>query len=789
MSGLSDLLNMLSEPERYAGNWLNRFASSILVPYSSATRTAAQMLDKTVKDPANAWETIEANIPGLSNRVKAKLTALGEDIERKSPAWFPINVTPVEETLLSQELERLAFDIGFVGKTISGIELTDEEQYEYQSISGKLIKRDLERLMLVPEYWIANDVDKDKMLRKVLDTARDWARRKMREEMFTTGATEGRMDILETALREIDAQLGKVISGVPEFSHEEPDIYDVSHELDESYRSLLEYIPESTLKGIEVPTSVHSWYEKQEIKDVVSILGNKPLYKINANEKEGSTYRDFYDQWQKRSSITDEFDLAEFDKKNPDARFGNMSKRDFALLEEYHTSKDKGAFLEEHPELTANPYRDSLIDSPRENAVLALWGDANLLTKEAYDEYQKLIKDLDFPDSTLPKGVIPDNVEAFLLETEEKYRNLTDDIEVARLLDDKVKDEEGLTARSKAIKELKATKIDGLTYADIERKIEAINIGTVGTPTDRAIVDGWIDRGKVVDEFTAGSSEARVWLLDHPDEWKWALDNELLTDDGSDWNEDVLRINVQMNQLDEESEEYAVLKRKKQGYSEGFTGIDDFVAYYNLPVGGFRQERYLAEHPEFATEMKDLKGIVPPDYIPPEEYDDLLEKTDKTPEDLLAIKGYGDKVPQDYIDKYVGYYSIEKPADYPEDVAYYEDEWFLQENMDYYREVYLGLLGNKRKDWRLVPSREVFDKYLIYIGTPEGKMREDLRYQNEDLDYWLLATKKVSKPISQIYREREMTSREKFTKGVWESETEFDKRVAELLKRIGALRR
>ena len=277
------------------------------------------------------------------------------------------------------------------------------------------------------------------------------------------------------------------------------------------------------------------------------------------------------------------------------------------------------------------------------------------------------------------------------------------------------------------------------------RRIEAID--NDATP---AQMEKWVERGKTIDEFGAGSSEAMVWLLDNPETHKWALDNELLTDDGSDWNEEVLRLNTELGGLEEGSEQHSLVKRKIQAHSEGFTRIDDFVNYYGLPVAGFRQERYLEENPEFATEMKRLKGIEPPDYLPPEEYDILKEKETLTPEEEHKIRAYDKEVPFSQIDNYVTYFTIEKPDDHPVS-EFYKDDWFLIENKDFYQNVYLKVLGNQRRDFRNVPTREVFKTYLGYADT---RRRDRLFYRwkrwdakDREFEEWMLRVGKFTKHI------------------------------------------
>ncbi|KKM24234.1 hypothetical protein LCGC14_1607140, partial [marine sediment metagenome] len=578
MRGLSDILDAIAEPERHAGRWWQRWVTS-LMPFSSALRTAAQIADPTIRDPQNLWEAVQANIPGLSRNLQPKLTALGEEIERKGAAWFPVNITPVEETLLSQELERLKFDIGFVGKNISGIELTEAEHREYQQLAGQTTKQDLEQLMVSPEYWQATDVEKDKMLRTVTNAAREWARVQMRQTLWTTGATEERMAVLETALNETDALLGEVVSEAPTFTNREPQIYDVPGELDAAYRSLLRGVPEDALADLTIPASVHSWYEKEGALETSEFIPDVAPFKIKAEDLDN-----LVNQWEARGKITDERELAEFDKDHPDAKLGDLTRRQIDLLEQFYEAEDPDVFLEENPELEVNKYRDWLNANAEANAQLALWGEAKLATVEAHGIYKGLVRDLDIVDSALPAFQLPpegsvdthfayeelvaagqhnsweaqllfaqddeyrlwrkeenggvgfDPVETPIasleLKTGTTYRATHDRLEVLSdpesphfIAEDAtvVVDGETLNAREVERDRLRSTPIGGEEFRDVERRVEALEQGTNEEPTPDDIVAGWAERGREVDEHGGTSQEAKLFWLDNPDVHTWAL--------------------------------------------------------------------------------------------------------------------------------------------------------------------------------------------------------------------------------------------------------------------------
>ncbi len=317
-----------------------------------------------------------------------------------------------------------------------------------------------------------------------------------------------------------------------------------------------------------------------------------------------------------------------------------------------------------------------------------------------------------------------------------------------------------------------------------QRRIEAIDNDATSEMTEK-----WADRGRVVDEFSAGSSEAKAWLLDNPETHQWALGNKLLTDDGSDWNEDIIRLNVELGGLEEGSEQHDTVKRKIEAHSDGFTQIDDYVEYYNdLSAVGFRRERFLSENPDFAEEMKRLKEIEPPVYIPPVEYDNLIEKESRTPDEEHRINAYDKKIAFEHIDNYVSYFSLEKPDDYPVGLSFYEDDFFLMENPAFYKEVYLGTLENQRADFRLVPpTRGILDKWVAYNKLTNQVARDEFRLLNPDLDEWGVSIKIWTRTMTDKRRRQGITPTERFEEDVAKAEEERRKALEEIAERLEGL--
>lgn len=509
------------------------------------------------------------------------------------------------------------------------------------------------------------------------------------------GANEKVEELLDSLGLPIEEKVEKPLTGEPE------EIYDMADLNSDINRILGHTIPSEITaeKGFN-PLAV-AWALKEQARSIADTLPNIPLYKINADTEQDDTILQYYKQWKAREGIDNLADLREFDKLYPKAYLGNVTRQQYSLLVKYLETEDKDAFLEKHPELRVNPRTEWLKAHPKENAQLALWGQAKILSTEAYTEFNRLVKELDIPDDAIPEQTLPPegSVENYFkyLETGEDlgYNSwevqllLTQDDELRTFLDRQPIDTpvESLELKVKhrdlfeeydlleTDEDRKALKEANPEWVDDMRRIEAIE-----HEADDSTIESWVERGKLVDEFTAGSSEAKVWLLDNPEVHKWALDQELLTDDGSDWNEPILRINVKWRELDdqykgfgdkesefyiEDDDERAVAREKlladneayrkdckrRDAYGDEFPEgqIENYVAYYELSTKGYRQERMLIENAAFGKAMHEIAGIDLPDpkKIPAVGYDETYEKWQA---DFEKLEGLADHESEYYIE-------------------------------------------------------------------------------------------------------------------------------------------
>lgn len=564
------------------------------------------------------------------------------------------------------------------------------------------------------------------------------------------------------------------------------------------------------------PKFIRFMVETRDVKDYLSTLPNEALVKINAEPTEGATFADYYGMWKERQKLVAAGDDAELtlnelqpdgsyksrtykgedavsafdrDERTRNANLGNFSQRQFALLNEYWAITDKkeqAEFLEKHQtEIGVNARNEYLKAHPKENAMLALWGQANtLITKEAYSEFNSLLKEYDIPDNAVPEMLLPPvgsidthfkrielqeagkigspEEELLLLEDYLKaqelgvqsYAEWHDNLQVSdktveywqlrvdnQALYDKLKEieeDKSLTKKQRedALAELKVTKVGDETFGDVIRRVEAMGKGTRDNPIPEETVNLFVEHKRIGDEFGGTSLETKLNRYDNN-----ALNDFLMNEDY--WGTPAAQ---------------PLYGEYDQAYLDNW-----LVPRWRLEV------QYSKEDDEYEAILDQYKGD-----DETREIRNYLYKNGKPTDYCMArkqIEAYEKEVPVEYHNDYISWSTnlklTEKPDYYPEDVTYYEKSWFLMENEDFYKDVYVGILenddylnevtvrGNKYRDE--VPTRPVLNKYLAYLDLPLGKRREDYRRANRDLDAWLLLAGKVSVSIEEKGRRSKLT--------------------------------
>ena len=559
-------------------------------------------------------------------------------------------------------------------------------------------------------------------------------------------------------IEESESLLGMDIDvGDLAFTLEEPDIHDMRKLNTDLSRILANIKPEEITKENGYSELAVAWEEKERYEAIWNTMPHKKIYEI--------------------TELPEEL-----------AKWANRNKRKLALVAQYQKleGSEAKAFLDAHAELKENPSIEWLKRFPIANAHLALWGQTKIYSMEAYDEFNRLIKELDIPDDAIPELTLPpkgsvenyfkyqDMLTEFAPNSWEVQYLMTQDDELRQFLQ---RNPIETPVRSLELKilhrpqfeaydlletdeERAAFKAANPEWVDNMRRMEAIE-----NAASDEIVESWVKRGNIIDEFGAGSSEAMVWFLDNPEVHEWARGVWPDKYDPTDWNEPVLRINAKWRETDEKydsiagddtearrlflaaNEEYRKDRRRREALGDGFSEamVEKFVEYWELPVKGFRQERFLLDNPDFASTMHTIKGIILPkaDEVPSVKFDEIYEKhsdkfdklwgldNNKSPyyeenevkraearNDLrydakgnitefgkaeIRLEAYNNLVPDEHVETYVDYYSLPAKG--------FRQERILAENKDFYKKVWLGILKNDRMDFRNIPAKQYDDLY------------------------------------------------------------------------------
>lgn len=189
LSGLFDFLEAVDNPDSWASRYLARVAHS-LTPFAGAQRTVQQALDPMVRQPKGFAESFQANVPGQSQNVPARVDRFGEEVARDGHAGAraadPFNVSPVKANPVAVELERLGVDVSLPNARIaveSGRVLSRDEEQQVKQARGRAVGQSLGMLVNNPAYARLNDDAKRRALLRLIERARSGATRQLRGQL------------------------------------------------------------------------------------------------------------------------------------------------------------------------------------------------------------------------------------------------------------------------------------------------------------------------------------------------------------------------------------------------------------------------------------------------------------------------------------------------------------------------------------------------------------------------------------------------------------------------------
>jgi hypothetical protein len=188
LSGLSDFVDAITDPQANAKNVLTRLGASMATPTIAAQ--AAQAIDPVSRDTnGNGYidtlrKKIEARIPGASKNLTPRRDIFGTEIRNKSNpvARFisPFDVSTDLHDPEAQAVYESGARISVPQRTFKGARLPDEMYDTYQSYAGQLTRQYIREVRTDPDWPLMDKAEKAKAIEK----AKDQARKDAREALF-----------------------------------------------------------------------------------------------------------------------------------------------------------------------------------------------------------------------------------------------------------------------------------------------------------------------------------------------------------------------------------------------------------------------------------------------------------------------------------------------------------------------------------------------------------------------------------------------------------------------------
>ncbi|MFC4293569.1 thermonuclease family protein [Novosphingobium tardum] len=158
LSGLSDIIEALDDPERNADKLIQRLAGAVVVP--SAVAQMARTVDPVARETDGVGEYIQSRVPGVSDNLLPRRDVWGQPITNEGGVG-PDMLSPIwQSTQKSDPVNRALLDagvsVGLPQRKIGDRQLTPQEYDSYQAKAGAIAYPRL-RSLVGSKAWSAMD--------------------------------------------------------------------------------------------------------------------------------------------------------------------------------------------------------------------------------------------------------------------------------------------------------------------------------------------------------------------------------------------------------------------------------------------------------------------------------------------------------------------------------------------------------------------------------------------------------------------------------------------------------
>lgn len=181
LSGVSDMIGTIEDPERNADRMMQRLAGSLAVPTGASQ--VARVLDPTARKTETMGDAVQARIPGLTDGLMPKRDVWGREIVSEGGVGpdivSPIYTSTAKDDPVNRELAKAGVSVGLPQRRVGGVELSPEQYDRYHALSGQRAYSGISQLIRSERWRSLDDEGKQKAVSKVVDAARKSARAEM----------------------------------------------------------------------------------------------------------------------------------------------------------------------------------------------------------------------------------------------------------------------------------------------------------------------------------------------------------------------------------------------------------------------------------------------------------------------------------------------------------------------------------------------------------------------------------------------------------------------------------
>lgn len=177
--GMADLVLAVVDPERYAKPYMQGIAGSV-VPTGVAHYTRSE--DPYLRYTTTLMERIQSRLP--NNEIAMRVDVWGDEISLMPEGAStlenflrPVYLRKFEDDSLGKEMMRLESYMSVPRKKIGEYEMTPDEYVEYSKILGKISRAMLEAKTNTPDFIVAPDGVRKRMIERTRRKASDLSRK------------------------------------------------------------------------------------------------------------------------------------------------------------------------------------------------------------------------------------------------------------------------------------------------------------------------------------------------------------------------------------------------------------------------------------------------------------------------------------------------------------------------------------------------------------------------------------------------------------------------------------